>query len=180
MKGYFKALITSIEVIHLLKQLEEVREELLRLIEDLTDEQANRKVIHDGWTIVQVLDHLVRTEQAVAHHILTVKHQEVSKDSIKKRPVHLILKRDKRASVQFSSLTPREEFQTLSSLCNQLKQTRGSLIHAIDQIGMDQLVSKAAEHPIFGTISLAQYVEIVYLHEERHIEQIIELLRKIK
>lgn len=167
-------------MIHLLKRLVEVREDLLRLVEDLTDEQANRKGIHDGWTIAQVLDHLVRTEQVVAHQILSVKNQEQNRQLIKKRPIRLILKRDKRVSVSLPSLSPNEEFQTLSSLRNRLRQTRIALIHAMEEVGMDQLESKTAEHPIFGIVSLAQYVEIVYLHEQRHMEQITELLERIK
>lgn len=163
----------------MLKQLEEVRENLLRLVKNLTDEQANRKVIDDGWTIAQVLDHLIRTEQAIAHQIFTVKNQENCRDSVKKRPIHLILKRDKRVPVPYPSLSPREEYLTLSSLFNQLRQTRRSLIHAIEELGMNQLDNKVAEHPIFGTVSLAQYVEILYLHEMRHMEQISDLLGKI-
>jgi hypothetical protein len=33
----------------------------------------------------------------------------------------------------------------------------------------------AVKHPVFGDLSLDQWIELLYLHEHRHIEQIKDL-----
>ncbi len=37
------------------------------------------------------------------------------------------------------------------------------------------LADKSMKHPVFGELPLDQWIEHIYLHEQRHIEQIKEL-----
>ncbi len=41
------------------------------------------------------------------------------------------------------------------------------------------LEGKSFQHPVYGNLSLFQWVELLYLHEQRHIEQIKEIKRSI-
>lgn len=65
------------------------------------------------------------------------------------------------------------EVQTIVDL---LKDSREKLLTFLNTIG-DQsiLIAKSFKHPALDELPLNQWIEQIYLHEQRHIEQIKEI-----
>lgn len=57
-----------------------------------------------------------------------------------------------------------------------LHESRSIFLEFYSQIGdKSVLEGKSAKHPIFGNLPLNQWVDLIYLHDERHLEQIKEV-----
>jgi len=57
-----------------------------------------------------------------------------------------------------------------------LNESRKQLITFLDTIEDKSILSeKSVKHPALGELALDQWIEQIYLHEQRHIEQIKEI-----
>ena len=64
----------------------------------------------------------------------------------------------------------------VQQIMDMLSDSRKKLMDFLSTIE-DQsiLVEKSVNHPAFGELPLDQWIEMIYLHEQRHIEQIKEI-----
>jgi hypothetical protein len=61
-------------------------------------------------------------------------------------------------------------------MLNLLTKSRENLLNVLRSIDDKSILSKkAAKHPAFGELSLEQWIELLYIHEQRHIEQIKDI-----
>lgn len=68
----------------------------------------------------------------------------------------------------------------VQSMIDLLNESREKLLAYLDTIDDKSLLQeKSLKHPGIGDLRLDQWVEIIYLHEQRHIEQIKELKQQI-
>lgn len=154
-----------------------IRAELLNSVSHLSDEQLNKEVEEGRWTVMQVLLHLYIIEFSVAKTIqYTLKKGE--RQSTKVKPIELIVDRSTKIKAP-SFAEPDETFITLEEMQVKLKESRNALLQVVSNSNMDQLREKAFQHPVFGLISLEQWVPFIGYHEKRHIEQIEELKEKL-
>lgn len=154
-----------------------IRAELLNSVSHLSDEQLNKEVEDGRWTVMQVLLHLYIIEFSVAKTIqYTLKKGE--RQSTKVKPIELIVDRSTKIKAP-SFAEPDETFITLEEMQVKLKESRNALLQVVSNSNMDQLREKAFQHPVFGLISLEQWVPFIGYHEKRHIEQIEELKEKL-
>ncbi|KGR79306.1 DinB family protein [Ureibacillus manganicus] len=150
-----------------------VREELLQVIEGLTDEQIN-EVVEDGkWTIAQVLEHLYLTEKIVVRSFSGAQHI-TAENPVKLRKVHLTQDRSQKVNAP-KFLVPSNEYQTVEQLSEKLKKSRESLQAFMSEVSENDLNGKFLPHPFFDKLTLNQWVEFLGYHEKRHIAQIEEL-----
>ncbi|MGF9977027.1 DinB family protein [Viridibacillus arvi] len=160
-----------------LEQNKSIRDELLNSVSNLSDEQLNKEVEEGRWTIMQVLHHLHLIEAGVAKAIqYTLKKGE--EQSVKAKPIELTVDRSTKIKAP-SFANPDPRFITLEEMKDKLKESRHALHQVVSNSNKDQLKEKAYPQPIFGLMSLDQWVPFIGYHEKRHIEQIEELKEKL-
>ena len=161
----------------MMEYIETVRRDLLRHIETLTNRQLNEVVQEGVWSIAQNLEHLYLLEMSVAKGIRHAKsHGEVK--PVKEKPIHLTVDRTTKVSAP-PYLEPSNGFQTPEELKGKLAQSREFLLQTIAHLTEQEMDEKSFRHPVFGTLSIRQWIVFVGHHEERHrlqIEEIKQLL----
>ncbi|MBC5638103.1 DinB family protein [Ornithinibacillus sp. BX22] len=154
---------------------QETRGALLRLIEGLSFEQFNATPNEEKWSVAQVCHHLALFELAT---IKAVKYGLREDNSTKSDPkdIKLILDRSKKAHAP-KVVEPGGGPFELQEMVDMLRNTRKKLHETMDSLeDCTVLNEKSVVHPRFGLLSLHQWVETVPLHEQRHIEQIKEIM----
>lgn len=158
---------------HMLK----VREGLLKSVESLTDQQINEAVAENTWTIAQNLEHLYLIEIVVAKGIKYAKSQ-APYNVVKEKPIHLTVDRSRKVPAP-SHLEPSAHFLTLDELKEKLTESRRKLLQIVMELTEQDRNEKSFEHPVFGMLSIQQWIEFVGFHEERHLLQIEEVKQLI-
>ena len=95
--------------------------------------------------------------------------------SVAHKPIHLVSDRTKKfESPEIAN--PTEELFDVENMLNLLKKSRENLLNVFRAIDDKSILNKkAAKHPAFGELSLEQWIELLYIHEQRHIEQIKDI-----
>jgi uncharacterized damage-inducible protein DinB len=160
-----------------MKLIEDIRSDLLNSVSDLTNEDLNRRIVEDRWTIIQVLDHLYLMERSLTEAIQTTlaKGEE---QAVPSKPIHYTV--DRRTKVDAPPfVVPTEENLTIQEMKDKLKASRQDLLTFLHTTSKVELQKKAYPHPIFGLIRLDEWVPFIGYHEKRHLEQIEELKAKL-
>ncbi|PIC99117.1 DinB family protein [Sporosarcina sp. P29] len=156
---------------------DQARKELLAQVEYLTDEVINRQPAEDRWSIKQILQHLYLMEGSVAKTIqikLAAEDQNITID----KPIQLTVDRSNKIEAP-DFVTPTLEYSTLHDLKSKLTATHSTLHDVAENATEDQLAVKSYPHPVFGEMSLTQWLPFVGYHEQRHIEQIKEVKQQL-
>lgn len=154
--------------------LDETRSKLEEEIAFLTDDQFNSKQDGDNWSIAQVCHHLVLVEESSLKAIAWGLKEEnnTAKERIK---VDLIMDRTKKIKapkIVEPSIEPFE-VQQIIDLLNVSRNKLMTFLNGLEEPSV--LKEKSVKHPALGELPLDQWVEQIYLHELRHIEQIREI-----
>ncbi|MFD6443136.1 DinB family protein, partial [Peribacillus sp. NPDC060186] len=73
------------------------------------------------------------------------------------------------------ALPSQKPFQ-LSTIMDLLAESRDQLFQVLYEMDKDMnLKRKKAKHPMFGDLSLDQWIELLILHEQRHTKQIQDI-----
>lgn len=156
---------------------DQARKELLAQVEYLTDEVINRQPAEDRWSIKQILQHLYLMEGSVAKTIqikLAAEDQNITID----KPIQLTVDRSNKIEAP-DFVTPTLEYSTLHDLKSKLTVSHSTLHNVAENATEDQLAVKSYPHPVFGEMSLTQWIPFVGYHELRHIEQIKEVKQQL-
>jgi uncharacterized damage-inducible protein DinB len=161
----------------ILIHLKNTRQDLLELISAIDEEPLYSKPDERSWSVSQICEHLWITEELFIRaidaglrrdddYIVGYKSLELATDRSKRIDSPAI---SKPANNRLSYTQIREKLlesrQRLSELLNSLEDP-------------DVLHKRFYRHPVFDELSLYQWVELLYLHERRHIEQIHDNLDK--
>ncbi|MBT2655430.1 DinB family protein [Bacillus sp. ISL-18] len=155
----------------------QIREEVLQSVSGLSDEQLNTQVQDGCWTIMQVLQHLYLLERAITFTISDQLANGQTK-SIGDKPIHLAINRSTKIKAP-SIVEPENKFLTLVEMKKKLSESREALTKVVDIADPLLLAQRAYPHPVFGELSLKQWIPLIGLHEKRHIEQIEELKKEL-
>ncbi|MCP3776660.1 DinB family protein [Paenibacillus sp. MZ04-78.2] len=150
------------------------REQLLNEVSSLSFDEFNRRFETSKWSIAQVCHHLFITEKLFAKAIVFGLEQKRPTGS-EHLPAHFVSDRSNKIQAPQISEPSSEPFQVLQ-IVQLLSESRNKLMDVLSKID-DKSILKAiaVNHPVFGDLPLDQWVELLYLHEQRHIEQIKEL-----
>lgn len=150
-----------------------IREEIWTSVGSLTDTQLNEVVAEGTWSIKQVLEHLYLMEENVIRIIKYAMKSE-NFEEVGTFQVHLVADRKHKRNAP-ENLIPSSEFQTLSEMSHKLYTSRSTLEEVVQELSEDDLNKKTFAHPRFGVLSMKQWIDIVGFHEQRHLEQIVEI-----
>ncbi|MFJ7952688.1 DinB family protein [Lysinibacillus sp. NPDC096418] len=156
-------------------KLSEARINLLQEISELSDVQFNSKPELDTWSIAQVCHHLVLVEEATIKAIAWRLTESSSIKGERKKIENIILDRSKKLRAP-KIVEPDENPFKVQQIMASLNDTREKLMTFLSTIeDKSILAEKTVKHPALGEIFLDQWIEQIYLHEQRHIEQIKEI-----
>ncbi|ERI07428.1 DinB family protein [Aneurinibacillus aneurinilyticus] len=154
--------------------LYETRNNLVKEITLLSDAQFNSKPDMTKWSIAQVCHHLVLVEEASIKAIAWGL-KEIDSTQKERKKVHLILDRTKKIKAP-KIVEPDVEPFKVQQIIDLLNDSRKKLMTFLSTIeDKSILAEKSVKHPAFGELPLDQWIEQLYLHEQRHIEQIKEI-----
>lgn len=154
--------------------LYETRNNLVKEITLLSDAQFNSKPDMTKWSIAQVCHHLVLVEEASIKAIAWGL-KEIDSTQKERKKVHLILDRTKKIKAP-KIVEPDVEPFKVQQIIDLLNDSRKKLMTFLSTIeDKSILAEKSVKHPAFGELPLNQWIEQLYLHEQRHIEQIKEI-----
>ena len=154
--------------------LYETRNDLVKEIKSLSYSQFNGRPGMNTWSIAQVGHHLVLVEQATIKAIAWGL-KKVDNTQTERKNVHLILDRTKKFKAP-EIVEPDVEPFEVQSIIDLLNDSRKKLLTFLNSIeDKSILADRSVKHPALGELPLDQWIEQVYLHEQRHIEQIEEI-----
>ena len=156
--------------------LNKTRSDLVKEITVLTDAQFNYKPQGEIWSIAQVCQHLILVEEASINAVAWGIKKEVENSSKARKKIDRILldrtKKFKAPKIVEPGGDPFE-VQQMIELLDESRNKLMTFLNGIEDISI--LMEKSVKHPALGELLLAQWIEQIYLHEQRHIEQIKEL-----
>lgn len=156
---------------------EQAREELFKEINEISAENLNKKLSDDQWSIKQIVEHIFLMEGAIAKTIHDqLENGEVVNAEIK--PIEATTNRDIKIDAP-EYTKPSNDFATLEELKTKLDMTHQKLLKIEETADEKQLEVKGFPHPVFGQMSLKQWIPFVGYHEMRHILQIKEVKEKL-
>lgn len=158
----------------IIENLIETRNSLLEEISSLSYSQFNAQDDMSKWSIAQVCHHLVLVEQATIKAIAWGL-KKGNRTQTERKNVHLILDRTKKFKAP-EIVKPDEglfETQTIIELLNDSRKKLLTFLGSIEDKSI--LAEKSFIHTALGDLPLDQWIDQIYLHEQRHIEQIKEI-----
>lgn len=161
-----------------IEKLNEIRKNLFKQIDSLTNEQFNEKPDKDSWSPKEIVDHLVKMEQTIIKGIKTELANPMSPKA-KKKPIKLSTLRIVKVKAP-SYTVPSSDYKRTEEMKSQLHQVRMELLALYKSNNSTVLEEKSLKHPIFGQVPLIQWFEFTGLHEKRHAKQLEKTIEKIK
>nr|WP_256438793.1 DinB family protein [Sporosarcina sp. Te-1] len=123
---------------------DKAREELLNELNDLSDDDINKKPSDREWSIQQILEHLYLMEggitQTIAHQLATGDEKRVAD-----KPIELSVNRSTKVQAPPFAV-PTEDARSLAELKTKLFQTHEALREFVEQSSADDLEKKAYPH----------------------------------
>lgn len=161
------------------RNLKETRDELLGILNELSGDQLNKHKDSYSWSISQVCQHLVKTEELYVVAIRKgLKSQEDS--VIENKPLEFLLDRSKKLEAP-DIAKPTDEILEKEEIAEQLNNSREKLNELLNTLEDPSVLSRRHfEHPVFKEMLLIEWVRSLYLHEQRHIKQINEIMDGFK
>jgi DinB superfamily len=162
--------------------LYETRNNLVKEISLLSDSEFNSKPDMNRWSIAQVCHHLVLVEEATMKAIAWGLKDNDRTPKERKNVQLILLDRTKKINAPKIVEPSIESFETpqIIDLLNDSRKKLMAFLSTIEDTAI--LEEKSVKHPALGELPLDQWIEQIYLHEQRHIEQIkeIKLLLNVK
>ncbi|WP_274365727.1 DinB family protein [Paenibacillus thermotolerans] len=165
-------------ILGLTETIHQIRNTLLREIGELTDEEFTFAPGNNQWSIGQVSHHLYLSEISFTTAIR--KALESGDRNIQEKQLEVVLNRS--VKVEAPKYTrPSDEPLTIYSITSMLGHSRERLVIQL-QCAEDEesFMRKGAVHPLFGLLSIKQWVQVAGFHELRHIEQIRAVKEQLK
>ena len=152
----------------------ETRNQLIEEISGLNSQTLNDKTSSGRWSIGEICPHLFLSENVFTEAIVSGLKDRDYKQIIQKN-IYLTSDLTKKFKAPKIVLPSQEHMET-TELLDKLFESRNHLLNVIfEQQDRTIFLRKKAKHPLFGDLSLEQWVELLSLHEQRHIEQIKEV-----
>jgi uncharacterized damage-inducible protein DinB len=158
----------------MLTKLRTTREELIKSVMELTEEQFNLKPASDKWSAAQVLHHLYTSEKGTVKSLR--KNLVLESEAAEDKDFSFISDRSRKVKTQNE---PPEDFFNKEDVCALLLESRESLEKLVEETGEATFSEKSIDHPAFGRMNLKNMVEFIGLHEKRHMDQIEEIKKEI-
>jgi len=167
------------ELFEINQKLKETRNELLGILNRLNKDQINQRKDSYSWSIGQIGQHLFKTEEI---YVVAIKRGLKSSESsnTESKPLDFLLDRSKKL-VAPDIVKPTEDIFEVEEVIEKLNQSRQKLEETLSTLEVpSELSRRHFVHPVFKEMLLIDWVRSLYLHEQRHIRQIEEIIDGLK
>jgi hypothetical protein len=153
---------------------------LLEEVGQLSEEQIYSRPHTDGWSILQILQHLVLAERAVLEPIMGKKTAAPGRRGLRNllgyALVVLVLRWDLPVPVPSEEMVPDGQ-TTLAELRRQWDENYRVLERHLEDLRDENSDPAVFRHPVTGSLTAAQMIRIAELHLCSHQRQIQRALR---
>jgi len=152
----------------------ETRIDLLETLKGLSKEKLNFRRSPESWSISQVCQHLVKTEEL---YLVAIKRGLKSKEDsiLENKPVEFLLDRSNKLEAP-EIAKPTDEALDYQEIIEKLRFSREKLYEFLHTLEDQSVLSRRQfVHPVFQEMLLIDWIRSLYLHEKRHIKQIQEM-----
>ncbi|MEF2247217.1 DinB family protein [Paenibacillus sp. IITD108] len=157
------------------RNLKETREDLLKTLNGLSEEQLHKQKDSNSWTINQIYQHLIKTEEL---YVAAIKRGLKSNEDsvVGDKALDFLLDRSKKIEAP-EIARPSSGFIDRQEIIEKLNHSRAKLNEILNTLEDPTVLSRRHfVHPVFKEMLLMEWVKSIYLHEQRHIKQIIEII----
>jgi len=146
-------------------RLEYQHKSLLDIIEGLSDEEIRRQVIAGKWSIFENIVHLATYQHAFLERMRKILEEEIPQFD--------------RYTAETDPLFHDNCSRSTREVMQDLITTRRELIDKIFSLREDQVLRKG-RHPVFGNMSIVQWLNFFVLHESHHLFTIFKLVPQLR
>jgi len=167
------------ELEEIIQKLHETRNELLGILRRLDRNQINQRKDPYSWSVGQIGQHLIKTEEI---YVVAIKRGLKSNGNpkIESKSLDLLLDRSKKLMAP-DIVKPTDELFEVDEIIEKLNQSRQKLEETLSALeDRSLLTQRHFAHPVFKEMLLIDWVRSLYLHEQRHIRQIEEIIDGLK
>lgn len=164
----------------LLNYYEKTREHLEEITEDLSEGQLQYQTDEDRWSVSQVLEHIILTEQSLygmTQELMRNSPAPERKSEVKATDEELIMGiEDRSQKFQASAdLQPTGKYSEVSDALEAFEEQREEIVEFIEENTEEDLRNHITDSP-FGAIDAYQSLLFIAAHTARHTKQIEEVL----
>nr|WP_281419857.1 DinB family protein [Evansella tamaricis] len=160
--------------------MEKTRQKLIEEFVHLSEEELNWKPDNSSWSIAQIVHHLELSEVVFTKAIGYGLKKQSDEGGLKAKKIEYVLDRSRKVAAPEMVLPSDKPFR-VEELVDQLSKSRKQFFSVIAKLdSKDTLYQRSVKHPIFGDLPLVQWVELLFLHEQRHIQQMKEIKEMIE
>jgi len=162
--------------------LHNTRERIYARVEALGPEQYSYKE-EGGWSVAGVIEHIGAAEARIVSRVrASISRAETAGElgpaSNLFQPISPDEIRSRSTLTQFQAppdFVPKRE-SPLDELVNEIKASRAELLELRPKFEQLNLSNLRFPHPAFGPLDLYEWLALVVLHEDRHLNQIERIL----
>lgn len=163
-----------------LKRLDSVHEKLVATVTPLAPEIFSRRPSESEWSVSEILHHLFLVESRVIKELEKGLAGSPRRLGLLRRLVPTPIVASRLIKVKApGAMNPVEAPDKEKSLAN-YNEMRGNLKTLCATHGRNRLQQTVFRHPFLGPITGAAAVSFLGYHEQRHLKQVYEVLKKLK
>lgn len=162
-------------MVEYLKQLDENTHHLLAVIDELS---VDKVVEHNGsgWSVLEILEHIYLTDKAICQVVSKEANTSSQvKEIVGQAQLKRILVTERNSKIEAPDmLKPKGDFQSIADFKTAFLQLRNTLKSdmSTERLKVDNRVHR---HFILGEMTIADWLNFILFHTDRHIKQIEEL-----
>ena len=163
-----------------LKRLDAVHERLATTVNGVDPALLSKRPAENEWSVAEVVEHLCLVEGAVMSYLESKLDQPPVKVGLlaKLKPMRIVSLRFKRLQAP-ERVRPSENLPPMEELLRKYDRLREKTKRICNEAGQARLGQIRFKHPYFGDMDGAAAVSMVAFHEQRHLKQIREILKKL-
>ena len=163
-----------------LKRLDTVHSQLVTTVKGVDPALLPKRPAENEWSVAEVVEHLYLVETAVMKFIKSKLDQPpVRVNPLKKLlPMRIVSLRFRRLQAP-KYVQPSSDLPPMDELLEKFDALRADTKEICRNEGEERLSQICVKHPYFGDMDGAAAVSMVAFHEQRHLKQIREILKKL-
>ncbi|MCA1059469.1 DinB family protein [Rossellomorea aquimaris] len=158
------------------KKIVEIRDNVKKSLEDLSYVELNQKPSKEEWSIAQIVLHLAGAET----RFLTLALESAKRPSGRSgTDVDLSVFDDPSQKLK-APIEPPSSQQSKEDLLKSLDDSRSLTTQFLENYSKEKLKHQSMNHHRFGEMPIWQVLELLGKHEQRHLQQIENVKRRIR
>ncbi len=163
-----------------LKRLDVVHAQLKTTVGGVDPTLLSKRPAENEWSIAEVIDHLCLVEGVVMKGIKSKLAQPPVKVGFLRKffPMRIVSLRMKRLQAP-KYVQPANDLPPMDELLKKFDVVRANTKEICIKEGPERLSQVCLKHPYFGDMDGAAAVSMVAFHEQRHLKQIRDIIKKL-